>query len=167
MICEMCGREVETTRPMIVEGTKLNLCFGCMKFGDDYKAPRDDNGSTITGNAVIQQRLEKRERRMQTKDIYAGTASVEIVENYGEVIRNARVRKGMDMDAFAKSISEKKGTLVKIEAQNLIPDDKLLAKLEKALNIKLKETVQSGGQVSGGGSSQGMTLGNFIKVEKK
>ena len=54
-----------------------------------------------------------------------------------------------------------------VTTQNLVPDDKLVAKLEKALNIKLKETVQSGGQVSGGAKSQTMTLGNFIKVEKK
>ena len=167
MICEMCGRDVPTTRPMMVEGSKLNLCPNCMKFGDDYKAPRDDTGSPATDSTVIQQRLEKRERRMQTKDIYAGAATVEIVDNYGEVIRKARMKKGMDMEEFAKSISEKKGTLVKVESQNLVPDDKLVAKLEKALNIKLKETVQSGGQVSGGAKSQTMTLGNFIKVEKK
>lgn len=166
MICEMCGKDVPSTRPMMVEGSKLNLCPSCMRFGDDYKAPRDDTGSS-TNNTVIQQRLERRERRMQTKDIYAGAASVEIVDNYGEIIRRARMKKGMDMEEFAKSISEKKGTLVKIESQNLVPDDKLVAKLEKALGIKLKETVQSGGQVSGGSKSQTMTLGNFIKVEKE
>ena len=73
------------------------------------------------------------------------------------------MKTGMDMEEFAKSISEKKGTLVKVESQNLVPDDKLVAKLEKALNIKLKEAGQSGGQVSGGAKSQTMTLGNVIK----
>jgi ribosome-binding protein aMBF1 (putative translation factor) len=38
--------------------------------------------------------------------------------------------------------------------------------LEKALNITLKEEVQSGGQIGGGGKkSENMTLSNFIKKE--
>lgn len=166
MICEMCGRDVPTTRPMMVQGAKLNLCPNCMKYGDDYKAPRDDT-APVANSAVIQDRLERRERRMGTKDIYEGTASVMLVEDYGDRIRNARMKRKMELEDFAKSISEKKGTLFKVESYNLVPDDKLIAKLEKALNIKLKETVQTGGVVSGGPKSQGMTLGNFIKVEKK
>ena len=102
---------------------------------------------------------------MQSKDIYAGSASVELVDDYGGVIREARVAKGMDLDQFAASILEKKGTLAKIEANNLIPDDKLIKKIEKALGIKLTESVQSGVTVGGGNGSNKMTLGNFIRKE--
>lgn len=162
MICEMCGKDVPQTRAVIVEGTKLNVCPGCAKFGEDYRSP--SAGGAPVSQSVIDQRLERRERRMKSKDIYAGTASVELVDDYGTVIREAREAKGMDLKEFAASIQEKQGMLAKVEANNLIPDDKLIKKIEKALDIKLMETVQTGTSV-GGGQSGKMTLANFIKKE--
>ena len=43
--------------------------------------------------------------------------------------------------------------------------DKIIKKIEKALGIKLTETVQSGATVGAGGNSNKMTLANFIKKE--
>ncbi len=162
MICEMCGRDVPQTRAVIVEGTKLNVCSGCARFGEDYRSP-SASGAPVS-QTIIDQRLERRERRMKSKDIYAGTASVELVDDYGGAIRTAREAKGMDLEQFAASIQEKKGLLAKVEANNQIPDDKLIKKIEKALNIKLMETVQSSVIVSGQSPGK-MTLGNFIKKE--
>ena len=101
---------------------------------------------------------------MQTKDVYRGAETVELIDDYGGAIRKARLAKGMDLDQFAASILEKKGILAKVEANDLIPDDKLVKKLEKALDIKLTETVSSGGRI-GGGQSAKMSLGDFIKKE--
>jgi putative transcription factor len=164
MICEMCGNEVPVTRPVFIEGTKLNVCPNCAKFGDEFRGNQSKAGSVPGPSAqIIEERLQKRERRMQTKDVYQGKETVEIVSNYGSVIRNARVAKGMDLKAFAASISEKQGTLAKVESNNLVPDDKLRKKLEKALDIQLTETVSSGVAVGGGQSNGKMTLENFIK----
>lgn len=160
----MCGKEVPVTKPMLVEGTKLSLCQNCAKFGDDYKSTASSPGAPVS-KTVIEERLQKRERRMQTKDVYSST-TLELIDDYGTVIREAREAKGMDQEEFAKSILEKKGILAKIEANDLVPDDKLIAKLEKALNIRLKEEVQSGAQVGGSGKrSDSMTLSNFIRKE--
>lgn len=101
---------------------------------------------------------------MKSKDIYSGAASVELIDDFGGAIRAAREAKGMDLEQFAESILEKKGVLAKVESNNLIPDDKLIKKIEKALNIKLMETVQSGKSV-GSQNTGKMTLGNFIKYE--
>jgi putative transcription factor len=162
MICEMCGKEVPVTKTVIVEGSRLNVCPNCSRFGEDYRS--NQSGAPIS-SSVIEQRLEKRERRMKTKDIYSGTATTELVDNYGEVIRKAREAKGMDLEQFSASILEKKGTMSKIEANALVPDDKLIKKIEKALDIKLTELVQSGATVGGGNGSNKMTLGNFIRKE--
>ncbi len=162
MICEMCGKEVPLTKTVIVEGSRLNVCPNCARFGEDYRA--NQSGAPIS-TSVIDQRLEKREKRMKTKDIYAGTSSTELVDDYGGVIREAREAKGMDLEQFAASIQEKKGTIAKIESNSLVPDDKIIKKIEKALGIKLTETVQSGVSVGGGNSNNKMTLGNFIKKE--
>lgn len=163
MICEMCGKDVPQTKTVIVEGSRLNVCPNCSRFGEDYRA--NQSGAPIS-STVIEQRLEKREKRMKTKDIYAGTTTTELVDDYGGVIREAREAKGMDLEQFAASILEKKGTISKIEANTLIPDDKMIKKIEKALGIKLTEMVQAGGTVGGGrNNSDKMTLGNFIKMK--
>ncbi|MCL1979030.1 MAG: multiprotein bridging factor aMBF1 [Methanomassiliicoccaceae archaeon] len=160
----MCGKEVPVTKPMMVEGTKLNLCQNCARFGDEYKGSNASPGSPVP-KSVIEDRLQKRERRMQTRDIYTSTTR-ELKDDYGSVVRNAREAKGMDLDEFSKSIFERRGIIARIEANDLIPDDKMIAKLEKALNIVLWEVVQSGGQVGDGGKkSENMTLSNFIKKE--
>lgn len=167
MICEMCGKEVPITKPMMVEGSRLNLCQNCARFGDEYKESNASSGSqgNPVSKSVIEDRLQRRERRMQSRDIYSASTR-ELISNYGEAIRKAREAKGMDLEAFSKSIFERKGTLARIEANDLVPDDKLISKLEKALEISLKEDVQSGAQVGGGNKrSEGMTLSNFIKKE--
>ena len=163
MICEMCGKEVPLTKTVVIDGARLNVCPGCSRFGEDYRSGNQSTGSV--SQTVIEERLQKRERRMKSKDIYAGSTSIELVDDYGGVIREAREAKGMDLDEFAASILEKKGTLSKIESNNLIPDDKLIKKIEKALGIKLTEAVQSGVTVGGGNQSNKMTLANFIKKE--
>ncbi|MDR2845729.1 MAG: multiprotein bridging factor aMBF1 [Candidatus Methanoplasma sp.] len=165
MICEMCGKEDIATKPMMVEGTRLSLCPNCARFGDEYKASSGSapQGSPVT-KTVIEERLQKRERRMGTRDVYAGAATLELIDDYGKVIREAREAKGMDLEEFGKLILEKKGILAKVEAHDLIPDDKLINKLEKALNIKLRELVQPGAQVGQSGRRQeAFTLNDFIK----
>ena len=162
MICEMCGKEVPVTKPVFIEGSKLNVCQNCSKFGDDYRAQSKSGGAPGPSAQVIEQRLQRREQRMQTKDVYRGTETVELIDDYGGAIRKARMAKGMDLDQFAASILEKKGILAKVESNQLVPDDKLVKKLEKALDIKLTETVTSGGHI-GGGQSAKMSLGDFIK----
>lgn len=104
---------------------------------------------------------------MQTRDVYAGADSVHIIDDYGGAIKAARAARGMDVEAFAASISEKKGILAKVEANDLVPDDKLLRKIEKALDIKLTEAVQSAGSLGGAPSGGKMTLANFIRKERR
>ena len=163
MICEMCGKEVPLTKTVVIDGARLNVCPGCSRFGEDYRSGNQSTGPV--SQTVIEERLQKRERRMKTRDIYSGETSVELVDDYGGAIRAAREAKGLDQEKFAELIQEKRGILAKIESNNLIPDDKIIKKIEKALGIKLTETVQSGGKVGPGGANDRMTLGNFIRKE--
>ncbi|NLU45548.1 MAG: TIGR00270 family protein [Euryarchaeota archaeon] len=160
----MCGKDLPTTKATMVEGTKLMLCPNCAKFGDDAKSASRP-GAPVHTKAVIEQRLQRRERRMQTRDVYTSAGTVELVEDYGTVIREAREKRGMDLEQYASSISEKKGTLAKIEANNLVPDDKLRAKIEKSLDVRLTEVVSAAAAVGGGRGNGAMTLGSFIKKE--
>jgi putative transcription factor len=168
MLCELCGKEAGATKPVFIEGTKLNVCQNCMRFGAEHKAQSSGGGSGGKANApvpsaaIIEERLQKREKRMQTKDVYANTQSVELIDDYGRVIKEARTAAGMDLEQFAASIFEKKGILAKVEANDLVPDEKLMKKIEKALNIKLTEVVQSSAGTNKAPGTK-MTLENFIK----
>jgi len=166
MLCELCGKEGGVTKPVFIEGTKLHVCQNCMRFGEEYRAQgaAGKQAGPAPSASVIEERLQKREKRMQTKDVYANTQSVELVDDYGRVIREARTAKGMDVEQFAASINEKKGIIAKVEANNLIPDEKLMRKIEKALNIKLTETVMSSGGANKAPGAK-MTLENFIRKE--
>jgi len=160
MVCEMCGR-AGPTKPVFVENTRLNVCPSCARFGDENKTSGRSAGAGPSAT-IIEERLQRRERRMQTRDVYA-MQSGELVDDYGGLIRKARSRKGLDQEQFAASINEKRGIIAKIEANDLIPDEKLTKKIEKALDISLTETVQVGGEISARGGSGKMTLENFIK----
>ena len=162
MLCELCGKETDVTRPVFVEGTKLQVCQNCLRFGEEYRPQSGKSGAPPPSALVIEERLQKREKRMQTKDVYASTQSTEIAEDYGRILREARTAAGMDIEQFAASINEKKGVIAKIESNNLVPDEKLMRKIEKALNIKLTETVQSGASANRLQSGK-MTLENFVK----
>jgi putative transcription factor len=66
---------------------------------------------------------------------------------------------------WQKKLLEKKTLLSKIERQESKPDDKLIKKIEKELNIKLKEKVDF--IKSAGAKKEGsMTLGDYIKKKK-
>ncbi len=163
MICEMCGKNVPSTRPVFIDGARLSVCPNCAKFGDENRG--NARGGAGPSPTVIEQRLEKRNRRMQTKNVYDGNDNVHMVDGYGEAIKRARTARGMDLKQFAESIGEKQGLLAKIEAEDLIPDDKVIKKIEKALDIKLTEVVAGGGSVGQGRKGDKMTIADFIKKE--
>lgn len=166
--CEMCGKNVGT-RAYTVQGVRMNLCIDCSKFGAEYNDPRASSSarsSPSTTDSVIQERLEKRERRMKTKDIYTGTESTVLREDAGKVVGDAIRATGMSVKDFSASIGEKELTISKIINGALVPNDKIIAKLEKALGVKLYEAVTTA-QMQSSGQSTGMTLGSFIRTGKK
>ncbi len=162
MLCELCGKDAPFTRSVVIGGARLDACSECAKFGEE-RGSASSESSTGGNRAVIEQRLERRQRRMGTRDIYADAKPIELIEDYGSVIRKARESKGMDLDKFSDSINEKRGTIAKIETNDLIPDDKLAKKIERALDIKLFDTLSTGMVQSSGSSGGKMTLGDFLK----
>ncbi|MEM3812196.1 MAG: helix-turn-helix domain-containing protein, partial [Thermoplasmata archaeon] len=88
-----------------------------------------------------------------------------LVEDFGARIKKAREAKKLTIEDLAKKLLEKKTLLSKIERQESKPDDKLIKKIEKELNIKLKEKVDYIKAV--GAKKEGsMTLGDYIKKKK-
>ena len=164
MICEMCGVDVPRLRRIYTEGSSLEVCSRCERFGEDYEEVKDKVG--IMGRDTIAERLHRREQRLKGKDVLGG-GERELAFDYPKRIRNARAKAGLNQEELAKKINEKKSVVAKLETGDMIPDNKLIKKLERTLDITLMETI---GQVQAPKhreDSRAMTLGDFIKVEKE
>ena len=89
-----------------------------------------------------------------------------LVSDFHVRIRRAREKLLWTPEDLGKKINEKKSVILKLEGGQMHPDDTLVRKLERTLNIKLKErpTMASAPKSA---VARGLTLGDFIRVEKK
>ena len=160
MICEMCGSEVPRTKLVMVEGAAVNTCQRCEKFASSG-AVKTKEGKVMLPS--VAERLGSRERRMQQRDVLT-RGEKELVFDYPQRVRKGRQKMSLSQDDLAKSLNEKKSIIVKIENGDIRPTDKLVTKLERALDIKLKEFLEfEDDDVQKTEQSKGMTLGDFIK----
>ena len=162
MMCELCGKETQRIRTVFIEGTELKVCPECAKFGEDRSTAKTETGT----KAHIAQRLERRERRMKTRDVYSQGETLELAEDYPNRIREARMARDWKQETLASKINEKKSVITKIESGHMRPNDSLIEKLERALGITLKEKVPILKMDSKHSSGKGMTLADFVRTEK-
>jgi putative transcription factor len=90
----------------------------------------------------------------------------QLVDDYADIIKKAREAKHLTDEELAAKILEKVNIIRKVERSELVPDEALIKKLERALDIKLTEGVaepETGGRR---GDSKTLTLGDLIKVKK-
>ncbi len=166
MICEMCGKDFPYLKKVLVDGVPLMVCPDCARFGEESGAKAAKKEAPTPG--VISQRLERREKRMQMRNIYTQEEEVLALDS-GERILKARRSKGYSQDELARKLNEKKSVIQKLEHGDMIPTDELIKKLERELGIKLMEKSE---RVSVGGKTAekngaGLTIGDLIKIEEK
>jgi len=162
MICEMCGTEVPRTKLVKVDSAALQVCPRCEKFGTS-EVVKTKQGDVVMPS--VAERLETRHRRRTERDVYTSGDEKELALDYAEKVKTARRAKGMTQDELAKFINEKKSVIVKIEAGEMRPDDKLVKKLERALETPLREKLEFEIDTEKRAFNQGMTLGDFVKYE--
>jgi putative transcription factor len=162
VLCEVCGRQTQMLRVVFIEGSELNACPDCARFGIE-KSPKPKRSTSAPVH--VSEALEKREKRAQTRDVLQDMAE-ELVPDFAQRIRKARERQNWTPEDLGKKINEKKSVILKLESGQMRPDDSLIRKLERFLNIKLKERPT---QVMAPKSSgqRGLTLGDLMKIERK
>ena len=164
MICEMCGQEVPKLKKITIEGSILSVCSNCTRFGRDYTQKKGPEEVTYT--STIDERLQQREKRLRTRDVFEESRD-ELVLDYPIRIRKARLSKDLSQEDLAKKINEKKSVVAKLENGDMIPDNKLIKKLEYALDILLKEKISRVETPKQTSTGEKMTLGDFIKIKKE
>jgi len=166
--CEICGKKTKNpTTAVKVESAEFKACPECTKLGTviekrpppsvgkAYGTPAPVRYGSVSGDAP----------KPRPKNYFAGLEN-EIVENYDAVIRKAREAKGLSHEDLALKIKEKAALLKKIERKEIHPEESIIKKLEKELNIKLTETFDAGEKIEQRRSGEA-TLGDIAFVKKK
>jgi len=160
MQCEMCGAKIQgQSKTVRVEGAVLEVCAQCARYGTEV--PKIQKPVQRTGTALRAPVVQPEKRKRDVFDFIEG----EIVEDYGERIRTARMERGWSQKDLAMHLKEKELLIKKIEKGDLIPEDDVRKKLEKALNINLidspsaEESARQAGKVV-------PTLGDVISLKK-
>ena len=123
MECKICGKYIEEGKRVLVEGSEVVTCDRCSTYG------------TIIGNV---RRTEVKKSKKIEDRVAAEIAFEEgIIENYFEVIKNARQSRNLKQDDLANLINEQKALIRRIESGKIQPSIELAKKLEFRLKITL------------------------------
>ena len=155
MNCDMCGKETNLFKTD-VEGSILNLCKECSKFGKIISTVRE-----VREEKEIRKALPSKAKEIKEEEIV-----LTIVSDYGEIIKRKREQLGIDQEEFAKKINEKKALIHKIEINQFEPPIDLARKIEKFLHITLIEQQELKMDKLSKSKSEGFTIGDFVKLKK-
>ena len=153
MLCEMCGVDVASPILIKISGSILRACQKCSTMGVEATEMEK-----IGNEKYISDVLNKRSDRLKEKEIKYDKI---LVENFGNIIKNGRERKKWSQQELAVKISERRSTIASIENRQYKPENKLIAKLERILEIKLMENVEIKEQEKSS-KAVGITLADLI-----
>jgi putative transcription factor len=165
--CEVCGGKIYgKPYKVTIEGANLTVCSQCAKHGTIIREEPKPKGLMLRPKARLQP------FKILTKKPSETTVNtpLELVENFDQKIRQAREKLGLSHKELGKKINEKVSLLKKIETGKMTPDNKLSAKLEYALKIKLlvpaTEAKIPQAKIPKPLSRE-LTLGDLIQLNKK
>ncbi|MDE1821598.1 MAG: TIGR00270 family protein [Euryarchaeota archaeon] len=146
MVCEMCGRESESLVRVAIEGSVLEVCTACSRFGKVIGAPAGV-AATSGGNggsaAAVQERIGGHQKRMTERDLYTELPDLELDPQWSKKVREAREKLGLTQEQFGAKINEKASVVHKLESGGMVPPDALVRKLERTLKVRLTAPPQA------------------------
>ena len=153
MVCDMCGSQGKLFKA-IVEGTELNVCQKCARFG------------SVISPGTPRHSMHKRTPRKTSQPLPEPEEI--IIENYPELIKQKREKLGLTQEKFAQKLNEKESLLQKIESGHIKPSLNLAKKIQNFLGIKLIEQFKPKKILTQNQSkSYVLTIGDILKLKKK
>ncbi|MBS3781752.1 MAG: TIGR00270 family protein [Candidatus Thermoplasmatota archaeon] len=159
MTCELCGKEVSKTTTVKVEGSEMEVCEDCKKYGKEVLTSEKKNQST----KQVLQRIKNKKRTSGSSNKYEEKIE-ELALDYSERIENARLEDDLTQEELAKKINEKKSVISKLEKEDMRPSEDLRKKLENTLDIKLTEKIERT-PTKTSEKTEGLTIGDLIEEE--
>ncbi len=87
-----------------------------------------------------------------------------LIDNYGKKIIETRKKINLTREEFAKKINEKESVIRRVESEEMRPNDKLIEKIERFLDIKLKAQYETK-KIETRPSKGKLTIGDVLEVE--
>ncbi len=159
--CDMCGREGPTNKA-IVEGSMMNICNKCSKFGnvvEVYRPPLEVKEYKKERFIPAQTPVKKQEPK----------PIMMVVPDYASRVRAAREKALLSQEELAKAIAEKESVIQKIEASQFEPPFSLARKLELFLKVELVEELKKDDSDKPKNfdiKNNALTIGDLIKFRK-
>ncbi|MBU7022584.1 MAG: TIGR00270 family protein [Theionarchaea archaeon] len=148
MMCEICGRPIKGKgREIFVESATLTVCQNCARYG-----------------TAVQKKPVKSSRK---PTFHRKTEDYEVIDEYPDVVRRERERKGLTQKELARTINEKESVIHRVETGHMRPSRNLARKLEGALDITLIEKVSEPEVVHTRRYSDELTIGDIIRIKKR
>ena len=177
MECEVCGAP-EGPFLVLIEGAKLHACERCARMGKIISAPREAAGPSSGGRGAGGYGSGGSGRSgfvgsgaspSHSSSLSRQSPEWELVENFGDIIRAARLRMKLPLAVLAERLSEKESFLERVEGEKTHPSAELARHLEKELNVKLLEASEGtlSAALESKGNSGERTLGDVVEIQKK
>jgi putative transcription factor len=168
MQCEMCGEEIRGAPKLVrVEGAELQVCMKCGKFGTEVQQVRRTDlriAPKAAGGRPAPAPAGGTAPTWHKRDMFDFMEG-DVVDDYAIRIRHAREEKGLSQKDLAMQLKEKEHLIRKIENSDLIPEEDMRKKLEKALGIRLIDS-QVSEEEKKVSSKLAPTLGDLTIIRK-
>lgn len=161
MECEICGKPISDHPTRVkIDGSIMAVCDECAKFGRIQKEPPKPKFRKQSNRNKNGARKQQSRRNDEPQE--------ELIENYNDVVRKKRESKNWTREQLGQKINEKVSVINRIESGKMVPDTKLIQKLEKTLDIELLEKFNTDDLSQYMGSSgSGVKLGSIVKIKRK
>jgi putative transcription factor len=164
-------------RNVTIEGAEMIVCPQCAtRFASQQSSTPSKSTTPRTQPSWMHSQTTSSTTRPPTKSVKRKPKprseitldDMILVENYAELIRNARQKAKMSQDVLAQKVGERVSTLQAIESGRLKPTKKTLRGLERELEISLLEPIDSVPiKPTTGGRSGEPTLGDRVIIKRK
>ena len=160
MQCETCGKHFIEGKRVKIEGCIATVCNDCARYGQ------------VVGD--VRPYVEPPKPKLPAKPAPIAAPSLSKVlatelavptlkEDYGKIIKNAREKRSLKMEDFAKMLNEKLSAMQSIESGHLKPDIKVAQKIKKTFGLNLIKEIKKEFVKLDKAKSDVFTLGDFIK----
>lgn len=170
-VCELCG-ETFYGKPIIVDldGYRAYLCGNCARRVKRSGKPKGEDAAVTRKEAPVKQQLRKEQTgsRVRRKE---PLEEIELIEDYGKKIREARESLGLSIEQVAAALNIKASLLRNIEAGRVVPSHEVARSIEKLLEVSIiqrnPEKIQVTGSAVQPSVLSSITLGEIVEVKKK
>ncbi|MHA1149259.1 MAG: multiprotein bridging factor aMBF1 [Promethearchaeota archaeon] len=132
--CPICGGVIwGKGKKVLIEGAKMTVCNACAQHGIKIKP----NIQRIQQKTSLPKKPSKPTYKTSSFKPKDDFDEFELVADYADRIRKARIKSNLSQELFAQKIHEKVSLMKRIETGKAKPTISLAKKIEKTYNISL------------------------------